>query len=210
MTTYDFITDTFDYQDLARLPEYQELCRQLSDFANEAPPIELSEFLRVIRSLVGIAPFADACQECGDLEFTWPYAGERKGNSLRSKYRCKNRHYWECTHDIEVEPRQAFKPRHHGKKQEPAEPEFREVASVSAIPAAKARGSRSIPQAVKIAVAVRDEGQCVYCGSIERLQYDHIIPWSKGGDSGIDNIQLLCGSHNASKRDKIIEQEGEG
>ena len=61
--------------------------------------------------------------------------------------------------------------------------------------------SRTIPQDVKIAVSVRDEGKCRICGSTKDLQYDHIIPWSRGGSStDPDNIQLLCGYHNRLKR----------
>lgn len=62
--------------------------------------------------------------------------------------------------------------------------------------------SRTIPQDVKIAVSVRDGGKCRICGSTKDLQYDHIIPWSRGGSStDPDNIQLLCGYHNRLKRD---------
>ena len=61
------------------------------------------------------------------------------------------------------------------------------------------RNSRSIPQDVKIAVAVRDGGRCRQCGSTQELHYDHVIPWSKGGANTVNNIQLLCGSHNRAK-----------
>jgi hypothetical protein len=40
--------------------------------------------------------------------------------------------------------------------------------------------SRSIPQWVKIAVASRHGGTCRQCGSDYDLQYDHIIPYSRG------------------------------
>jgi hypothetical protein len=40
--------------------------------------------------------------------------------------------------------------------------------------------SRSIPQWAKIAVATRDGGTCRRCGSNYDLQYDHIIPFSRG------------------------------
>jgi hypothetical protein len=61
------------------------------------------------------------------------------------------------------------------------------------------RNSRVIPQDVKIAVAVRDKGQCVQCGSPEELHYDHKIPWSRGGTNTVNNIQLLCGRCNRIK-----------
>jgi hypothetical protein len=65
--------------------------------------------------------------------------------------------------------------------------------------AAGERNSRIIPQDVKIAVSVRDQGMCVQCGSREDLHYDHKIPWSKGGSNTVNNIQLLCGSCNRIK-----------
>jgi 5-methylcytosine-specific restriction endonuclease McrA len=65
--------------------------------------------------------------------------------------------------------------------------------------------SRSIPQWVKIAVATRDGGTCRRCGSNYDLQYDHIIPFSRGGSStDVNNIQLLCGKCNRRKSNRYI------
>ena len=61
----------------------------------------------------------------------------------------------------------------------------------------------SIPSDIKQIVWERDGGRCVECGSIEDLQYDHIIPFSKGGSSTAENLQILCGSCNRSKSDQI-------
>jgi 5-methylcytosine-specific restriction endonuclease McrA len=64
------------------------------------------------------------------------------------------------------------------------------------------RHSRRIPQEVKIAVSARDGGVCRQCGSTEKLQFDHIIPASKGGANTVANIQLLCGRCNRAKAAK--------
>ena len=61
------------------------------------------------------------------------------------------------------------------------------------------RQSRAIPQEVKIAVSVRDQGKCVQCGSTDDLHFDHKIPWSRGGTNTVNNIQLLCGTCNRRK-----------
>lgn len=56
-----------------------------------------------------------------------------------------------------------------------------------------------ITQAVKDLVWRRDEGKCVKCGSCEKLEFDHIIPVSKGGSSTYRNVQLLCEPCNRKK-----------
>ncbi len=63
--------------------------------------------------------------------------------------------------------------------------------------------SRSISQAVKNAVWQRDGGRCVDCGDNQYLEFDHVIPFTKGGASSENNLQLLCRRCNMSKSDKI-------
>ena len=57
----------------------------------------------------------------------------------------------------------------------------------------------SIPDKVRLFVWQRDKGQCVKCGSRERLEFDHIIPVVEGGSSTERNVQLLCEACNRSK-----------
>jgi len=64
---------------------------------------------------------------------------------------------------------------------------------------------RLIPSWVKLEVWKRDQGRCQKCGTTTGLHFDHII-YSKGGsskDPANIQIQILCGSHNLSKRDNI-------
>ncbi len=63
--------------------------------------------------------------------------------------------------------------------------------------------SRRISQNVKDKVWNRDGGKCVESGSNENLEFDHIIPYSKGGANTYRNIQLLCEPCNRSKSAKI-------
>jgi len=65
------------------------------------------------------------------------------------------------------------------------------------------RASRLIPHNVRLAVWHRDQGKCVQCGNKEYLEYDHIIPHSKGGASTTNNVQLLCRKCNLAKGDHI-------
>jgi 5-methylcytosine-specific restriction endonuclease McrA len=63
---------------------------------------------------------------------------------------------------------------------------------------------RTIPGNIKEIVYVRDKGCCVTCGSKENIEYDHIIPFSKGGSNSVNNIQLLCLKCNRGKSNKIM------
>lgn len=66
--------------------------------------------------------------------------------------------------------------------------------------------SRYIPQEVREIVLERDEGRCravvgrLRCGATTNLHFDHVIPYSRGGDSlDAKNIQILCRLHNLQK-----------
>ena len=50
---------------------------------------------------------------------------------------------------------------------------------------------RHIPSHVRHEVWRRDRGCCTICGSQKNLEFDHIIPVSKGGSNTTRNIQLF-------------------
>lgn len=60
-------------------------------------------------------------------------------------------------------------------------------------------GREPIPASVRQEVWRRDGGRCVDCGSQERLEFDHIIPVSKGGSNTARNIELRCEICNRKK-----------
>ena len=64
---------------------------------------------------------------------------------------------------------------------------------------------RDINLRLRFKVMQRDNFKCCACGaspakdpSVE-LHVDHIIPWSKGGETTIDNLQTLCSKCNLGK-----------
>ena len=78
------------------------------------------------------------------------------------------------------------------------EPDFMPI-SAAADSSSEEEVDRYIPSEVKLNVWRRDQGKCVECSSKERLEYDHIIPISKGGSNTERNIQLLCQTCNRKK-----------
>ena len=63
---------------------------------------------------------------------------------------------------------------------------------------------KPLPDSVKLFVWERDRGRCVQCRRDEELEYDHIIPVSKGGSNTDKSIQLLCVACNRSKGANLV------
>ena len=79
--------------------------------------------------------------------------------------------------------------------------------------------TRYIPADLKRKVWQRDKGMCranwrldprldkasqETCDSNEHIHYDHIVPYSKGGLTTLNNLQILCRTHNLMKSDKEL------
>ncbi len=63
--------------------------------------------------------------------------------------------------------------------------------------------ARHIPAAIRRAVYQRDGGRCRYlgpggrrCDDRHRLEYHHVHPFGRGGAHAIENIVLMCRTHN--------------
>lgn len=49
--------------------------------------------------------------------------------------------------------------------------------------------------------------ECAVCGSTEKLQLDHILPASLGGEDTLENTQILCAYHNNKKNNRVEPEE---
>lgn len=64
---------------------------------------------------------------------------------------------------------------------------------------------REVGLKMRFLVMKRDNFKCCICGASPakngevELEVDHIIPWSKGGETIIDNLQTLCSKCNRGK-----------
>jgi len=79
----------------------------------------------------------------------------------------------------------------------------KEVEAFERMTEAETAKREKIPDSVKLFVWQRDEGKCVKCGSNQKLEFDHIIPFAMGGSNTERNLQLLCEACNRSKGKSI-------
>jgi HNH endonuclease len=64
-------------------------------------------------------------------------------------------------------------------------------------------GRKPIREKVRSEVWRRDGGQCVDCGSRERLEYDHIVAVANGGSNTARNLELRCEPCNRKKAAEV-------
>jgi len=70
------------------------------------------------------------------------------------------------------------------------------------------REGRSIPRDVMLKVVRRDNHVCQVCHQYvpdTDVEFDHIIPYSRGGPTNVENIRLLCRTCNRKKSDSLRE-----
>ncbi len=66
----------------------------------------------------------------------------------------------------------------------------------------KHKTKRMPSERLKVQVLMRDGNKCRLCGvtvSGDSIHFDHIKPWSKGGETVLENLQVLCEKHNLAK-----------
>lgn len=69
--------------------------------------------------------------------------------------------------------------------------------------------SRDINLRLRAVVMKRDNYKCCFCGRSPattpglELQVDHIKPWSKGGETVLENLQTLCSECNLGKSNLV-------
>ncbi len=74
--------------------------------------------------------------------------------------------------------------------------------------------SRVIPAHVRRVVWGRDGGRCTFtsldgmrCGSRRALEFDHVTPFARGGESTADGLRLRCRGHNQLEADRAFGSE---
>ena len=76
--------------------------------------------------------------------------------------------------------------------------------------------SRYIPRAMMLQVVRRDDHVCQICFKYARddeIEFDHVIPVARGGETSVGNLRLLCRRCNNRKSDKVddlLVEQGAG
>lgn len=71
---------------------------------------------------------------------------------------------------------------------------------------------RNINWRLRAMVLMKDSAKCKLCGATPqdgaKLHVDHIVPWAKGGETVLENLQILCEKCNIGKSDVELEDIG--
>lgn len=76
------------------------------------------------------------------------------------------------------------------------------IAEIS-LSSQRRRTPRNINWRLRALVLMRDGARCQLCGAEARngatLHVDHVVPWSEGGETTLENLQILCHVCNIGK-----------
>ena len=71
--------------------------------------------------------------------------------------------------------------------------------------------ARHVPAHVKRTVHARDRGRCTFvsdhghrCEATSDLEFDHIVPVARGGQTSVDNLRLRCRAHNQLEAERTF------
>ena len=71
----------------------------------------------------------------------------------------------------------------------------------------KRKSPRTVNWRLRFLVMKRDHFRCKFCGAPSgpnvELHVDHIVPYSKGGETDFENLQTLCDKCNIGKSDLV-------
>ena len=70
----------------------------------------------------------------------------------------------------------------------------------------KHKTKREPSDRLKVQVLMRDGNRCRICGvecngGLHNMHFHHVIPWAKGGETTLDNLQVLCSTCNKALGD---------
>jgi 5-methylcytosine-specific restriction endonuclease McrA len=91
------------------------------------------------------------------------------------------------------------------RRTKPQQSQISPTASSASTRRSATSRSRAIPAAIRREVYRRDGGQCRFvdaktgrrCQARAQLQFHHQVPFARGGRHSVDNVVLLCATHNA-------------
>lgn len=91
---------------------------------------------------------------------------------------------------------------------EEIERESRQIPTINSEHQIPHRTNRSVSLSLRYEVLKRDNFRCVRCGATPaltpgtQLHIDHKLPWSKGGETELINLQTLCSDCNLGKSNR--------
>jgi hypothetical protein len=92
---------------------------------------------------------------------------------------------------------------------EELEPELFESGETPVLPEPTNPNRKQVSPTTRFEILVRDGFRCQICGATAqdrvRLEIDHRIPSSKGGETCVENLWTLCRTCNRGKRDRLVQ-----